>query len=532
MDNGCYETWKITEDTRVTNLTNGKADADKNKFVTDITPDKYDITGLDPENDADEIAIRNALKEEYDNLKDGNKILDQRAEGYWAQNYGGNYYPHTGSVVYVMENKNLVFDTNDGAPLFKNRSTTAPNPIQPGYVLVKSGASIYGQGNALVFNYVAAERVFDSGIRYGLVSLPFDSRLDATSYLVKSGNPFAAYTYNAASRAVHNYEFRDADSDLWETLNMTEPRQRNAGWLLKFDSPLENEETLRFTGWSATAGTYVYEEVQDAEEKIVVLTQNDNRPGDGTAHFTRQEDMGWNLTGLPYLVSTYTTWEQEDGIYDMHIPHILYKMHTDGLYVKNNTTYAVKSWEDTENLALHEGFFLQTAAIGATEDLHFRRPVYSVTPPSPAPRPLVMLRNTAGEGDLMQLEPDENVDKRLDYMLGRDGIKWLLNDVPQMYLLSERKDTRISLAGAAPTETDMQVGLSLPSLTPSGNRLLFDLGPGSGFRRRARPRRVMPGPAGPTGSMLVERSGAPVERWDRCFARVVLLPEQCWPQES
>ena len=475
VDNGCYETWKITDDTRVTNLTNGKADADKNKFVTDITPDKYDITGLDPENDADEIEIRIALKEEYDNLKDGNKILDQRAEGYWAQNYGGNYYPHTGSVVYVMENKNLVFDTNDGAPLFKNRSTTAPNPIQPGYVLVKSGASIYGQGNALVFNYVAAERVFDSGIRYGLVSLPFDSRLDATSYLVKSGNPFAAYTYNAASRAVHNYEFRDADSDLWETLNMTEPRQRNAGWLLKFDSPLENEETLRFTGWSATAGTYVYEEVQDAEEKIVVLTQNDNRPGDGTAHFTRQEDMGWNLTGLPYLVSTYTTWEQEDGIYDMHIPHILYKMHTDGLYVKNNTTYAVKSWEDTENLALHEGFFLQTAAIGATEDLHFRRPVYSVTPPSPAPRPLVMLRNTAGEGDLMQLEPDENVDKRLDYMLGRDGIKWLLNDVPQMYLLSERKDTRISLAGAAPTETDMQVGLSLPSLTPSGNRLLFDL---------------------------------------------------------
>jgi hypothetical protein len=40
----------------------------------------------------------------------------------------------------------------------------------------------------------------------------------------------------------------------------------------------------------------------------------------------------------------------------------------------------------------------------------------------------------------------------------------------------------------------------------------------------------MLGPAGPAGSMPVGRSGAPVERWDRYFARVALLHERGWPQ--
>ena len=139
-------------------------------------------------------------------------------------------------------------------------------------------------------------------------------------------------------------------------------------------------------------------------------------------------------------------------------------MNTDGEYLRNSTAYVVQSWDnDAELLALHEGFFLQTAAINDYEDLHFRLPVYSGSAPILAsPRPMVMLRNSSYEGDIMQVKPDEDADKHLTYTLGRDGVKWLLRDVPQLYMLSDKLDSRISLAGAAPVETDLQLGVSIP----------------------------------------------------------------------
>lgn len=474
VDNGCFEAWKIDGTIHVTNITNGKQQGDEKKYVSDITADDFTY---DPETaEEDEIHIKDSIRLIYDSLmNDVHAIVDKRAEGYWTQNYGGNFYPHAGSVVYVMQNANLVVDTDENEqPLFKTFVAT-PNPIRPGYVLLKTGGSIYGQGNALQFDYLAAEKTFNSGVQYGLISLPFDSHLDATSYSSITTNPFTAYTYDATSRAEYNYEFKIENSTLWHEYNLSNELLRTKGWLIKLQNPLENEETLRFTGWSTSPTLFVYEEEQNNEEKIITLTQNDNRPGDGTAHFTRQEDMGWNLIGLPYLVSEYRTDPQIAGRYNMHIPHIIYKMNTNGLYVKNSTAYAVRSWEEVENLQLNEGFFLQTATLTSSENLHFRRPEFSEVPISPAPRPLVMMRNLASEGDMLQVEPDENTDKQLDYLSGRDGIKWTMPDVPQLYLLSDKTNTRMSLAAQAPTETDLKLGVNIPNNFNTSTLFTFSL---------------------------------------------------------
>ena len=453
LDNGCFETWCITDNRRATNLTNGKAYGDQLKYVTDLTATDwtYDSsTATEEEKEA-----KDAIKQLYDSIIDNHIAIDNA--DFWNENYGGNLYPHQGSVVYVMTDANFVIDTVGSSALF-----TVSEPIRPGYVLVKSRGSIYGQGNALQFGYVAAEKPFAVGAQYGLISMPFDCNISAT----RSSLPFDAYTYDAVSRAAYNYEFQSQESDLWKLYDKTLQMPRSNGWLLQMNSALSAADTMRFVGWSAQ-GSYAYEETAGALGKTVTLTQNDNMPNDGTGHFTKEEDMGWNLTGMPYLVSLYRT-DDPSGTddFNMHLPHILYKMNTEGRYIKNSTSYAVTSWTDEETLSLHEGFFVQTAAIADHEDLYYKLPVYSGSEPLRAARHLVRMSNADGEGDVLNVLPDEDAEKQFTYTIGRDGVKWILNDMPQLYMLAG-KNSKLSLAGAAPTEIDLPLGVNIPASADS-----------------------------------------------------------------
>jgi len=457
LDNGAFETWCVTDNRIATNLTNSKPLGDQLKYVTDITSSDwtYDAATATEE----EKAAKDAIKQFYDSIID-NYIAIDKAD-FWAENYGGNLYPHQGSVVYVMDNANLVVDNSGSSPLF-----AASNPVRPGYVLLKAGASVYGQSNALQFSYVAAEKPFAEGAQYGLISMPFDCNISAT----QSSFPFDAYTYDISARAAYNYEFQSDISDLWKSYDKTQQMPRTRGWLLKMNSALSATDTVRFVGWSAQ-GSYAYEETAGAIEKSVTLVQNDNLPGDGTGHFTKEEDMGWNLTGMPYLVSNYRTddpFVQDD--FNMHLPHILYKMNTEGKYVKNSTSYAVTSWTGDETLSLHEGFFLQTAAIADHEDLHYALPVYDGPAPLMSPRHLLVLSNAAGEGDMLKVMPDDEVEKQVTYSPGRDGVKWMMKESPQLYLLTDMRDSRLSLLGSAPTETDLQLGVFIPSANSEAGR--------------------------------------------------------------
>ena len=65
--------------------------------------------------------------------------------------YKASQAPTAGSVVYV----------HDGNLVLENLSTT----FAPGYLLLKEGTSLYGNGNAVSLAYVAAERTFGAGMQ-------------------------------------------------------------------------------------------------------------------------------------------------------------------------------------------------------------------------------------------------------------------------------------------------------------------------------------------------------------------------------
>ena len=130
LDLGCFETWRVPQNSymRATNLTN-----EMNGYNASQTP-------------------------------------QSAAEGRLAylDNYGGNYYPHAGAVVYLMRNADLVIDTDAGNPLFSGEKT-----LRPSYMLLSEGASLYGQGNTIQLSYVAAEKRFTDQ-QYSMMSLPFN----------------------------------------------------------------------------------------------------------------------------------------------------------------------------------------------------------------------------------------------------------------------------------------------------------------------------------------------------------------------
>ena len=65
--------------------------------------------------------------------------------------------------------------------------------------------------------------------------------------------------------------------------------------------------------------------------------------------------------------------------------------------------------------------------------------------------------------DDVTLIPDSTADRRVEYHYGRDGVKWLGSDtLTSAYLLDGSHSARISLLGAAPTETDIPLGVRLP----------------------------------------------------------------------
>jgi len=366
----------------------------------------------------------------------------------YTLNYGGNAFPHRGSVLYIMNNANLLLDTDAGNPCFED-----DNPLRPGYTYLATGASLYGQGNYIKAQYVAADRHFNNQ-RYAMVSMPF---------LLQHTHPtLLAYHYNGTTRSEHNYRFMIDNSTAWERI-MTDTIEASMGWLADFGKTLI-DSTIRFTGWANQQTQYAYTE--GGNYKIVTLNQYDHRtPGNNgeQMQFTRKEDMGWNMRGIPYLVTNYRTDDPDDDEYfNMHIPHIFYKMGDDGTYLKNNQIYTAQSWAEGETLSLNEAFFTQTATVGQTEDLYFRLPQYA----GPAavrrsPRPLVLLKNTEGDTDILRVEPDENAQQQVTYNLGRDGVKWQTKDMPQLYMLSS-DNTRLSLAGSVPVETDLPLGISLP----------------------------------------------------------------------
>ena len=342
--------------------------------------------------------------------------VDQNAVQCTSKDADGNptgFYPHQGSVVYVMKGNSLVMEpyattTADGVT-----TQTAGTSLRPAYLLVQEGASLYGSGNAVNVGYLGLERTVSG--KGAMVSVPYAMRYlgtdaatngvgspsyDTDGVLLLPAASAEAYSYNGVGRSAWNSSFSAANSDYWTALS-ADATEANRGVLYK----PEAERTYRFTsqGDADNMDVYVYNEVAGGIAKTVDLIQYDDRQStDGAADFTDKDDMGWNCIGLPWLVSNYGTADEEELSGESHrnmdVPHTLWLWY-DGVTYPDGTTaangdggfYSVSSWDvsdwhlpatATASIWAGEGIFTQTAAVADKEELTFYRPVYAATAPA------------------------------------------------------------------------------------------------------------------------------------------------------
>ena len=451
VDMGALETWRI----------------EKNKYV--------EIT-----------ALTNAITHEASS--------DDAKREAFLEHFGGNYYPHPGSVVYLMDSAAMSMQYTAADDFLKyifnpkvgDKHDTIV--LQPGYVLLKPGASFYGNGHKAQMPYVAAEKRFSSQ-QYSMTAFPFNydtanitvaTYNDAEGTLALSRSPFAfkTYQYNGVARSAKDYVFQENNSSLWLPVD-TANRTATDGYLMDFGSAMDT--VLRFNAFAPALNKYVYTELGE-DDHIVYLTKYDNRtPGTGAGlDFTRQEDMGWNMKGLPWLVSDYRTDTLVDEGYaylrQMHIPHVLYRMDGAGDYFKDHdNVYSSRSWDRGSVLSMGNAFLTQTATTQAREALHFYLPYYARNDKKPARHPLLAIARrpdswlAKGKDDILTLMPDVNADKTVNYTYGRDAVKWMSStNSAQIYMLDAKRMNRISLLGAAPTEIDIPMGVYIPAANGIG----------------------------------------------------------------
>lgn len=419
-------------------------------------------------------------------------------------NYNGQNYPHEGSVVYLQKDGNLICDVkSDNSPYF-----TKDNPLRPGYVLASEGGSLYGQGNTIDLRYVAVERTIEG--QYSLVSLPFDMNyktgnadvmpfVTTTTYDKNNNNvteeavaPFYRYEYDGEARSNYKYSFAESDSPCWEPLS-TDIRTANEGMLIDRGSTA-TEQTLRFTAYGAKAADdpdahYLYRESAD-KDNYVTLTQYDDRTstnGGADFTFTSVYNMGWNLKGMPYLISNYPVYKKMDeGTYAMNVPHVIYTMEPDGSYVTK------RSWYADNTLSPGEAFFTQTATINKEEHLHFAQLFYtsSATPNTGNTRSAlnISLSSADATGEdayrsvgvshaagVVSLQPVDNTSDEyasLVYSINRDGAKFMsMNPAIPDIAVCGAGGEMMSLVGAAPVEKE----ISLATRVGSTGRYTFSL---------------------------------------------------------
>lgn len=408
--------------------------------------------------------------------------------------YGGHHYPHDGSVVYLQPGGSMVCDVKDGSiPYFD-----AANPLKPGYLLAMEGGSLFGHGNALQLRYVSAERTV--GGQYALVSLPFDMNYrkvddtmpfvtavayDGYNNVVESAvSSVSCYYYDGLARSNYKYSFAESNSECWKPL-ATDSRAANEGMLMDRGEAATSAK-LRFTAYGTTPTTFPYKE--GGTDKKVVLQQYDDRDSsDGGADFTSVYNMGWNLKGMPYLISNYPVYKKmDDGTYAMNVPHVIYTMEPKGSYVTK------RSWESDNTLSPGEAFFTQTATINKEEHLHFAQLLFTSSPePNPATTRSALnisLSSADATGEdayrsvgvshaagVVSLQPVDNTSDEyasLVYSINRDGAKFMsMNPAIPDIAVCGAGGEMMSLVGAAPVETE----ISLATRVGSTGRYTFSL---------------------------------------------------------
>ncbi len=418
----------------------------------------------------------------------------------FLENYGGNDYPHPGSVVYLMDSSamSMQYENPDFVDL---KTGLTPFALRPGYMLLKSGASFYGNGHTVQMNYLAAEKRFKNQ-RYSMTSFPFNyskANITVSGYdkdkdsLILQASPFSfnTYQYAGAARSAKDYVFQPTNSSSWLAVN-TPGRTATDGYLMDFGAVTDT--VLRFNAFAPSSGEYIYTE--DGNDKTISLTQYDYHTGGTGAdlNFTTQENMGWNMKGLPWLVSYYRTdtilWA-DNYLRQMYIPHVIYQMDGSAYGIAGDQAYTSQSWYKGTTVSMGNAFLSQTATQKEKETIIFHQPYYDrnkkIARPSVVISATPVVTHAPARGatydhhaltpvaDMLTLIPDSTVSSKVQYAYGRDGIKWTANEnLPQMYAMDAKGLSRLSLLGAAPVEVDIPVGLHVPD-SYNGYNFTFSL---------------------------------------------------------
>lgn len=434
--------------------------------------------------------------------KAGAEAMDVNKYAAYLDNYGGNDYPHPGSVVYLMDSAAMSMQYEYLPDFVDLKTGAAPLAFRPGFMLLKPGASFYGNGHNVQMNYIAAEKRFKNQ-RYSMTAFPFpysETDIAVSAYdkdkdsLILQISPFSfnTYQYAGAARSAKDYVFQPTNSSSWLAVN-TPGRTAADGYLMDFGAVTDT--VLRFNAFAPSSGEYIYTE--DGEDKTISLTQYDHRTGGTGAdlNFTTQENMGWNMKGLPWLVSYYRTdtilWAG-NYLRQMYIPHVIYQMDGSACGIAaGDQAYTLRSWDKGATVAMGNAFLTQTATKNDQETVVFHQPYYDRN--KKIARPAVVISatpavtNAPARGatydhhaltpvaDMLTLIPDSTVSSKVQYAYGRDGIKWTANEnLPQMYAMDAKGLSRLSLLGAAPVEVDIPVGLHVPD-SYNGYNFTFSL---------------------------------------------------------
>lgn len=314
--------------------------------------------------------------------------LKYKDETYTPISFTVPNYPQEGSVIYLNYLKGET--STSGTLSLDYALLPADYTLTPSYLLLQQGASLYGNGVGVQAVQVAVDKGLSTDGT--IVALPY-----AINSITGSGTP-ACYKYNGLKRSHWQYKFHASNSDAWNEVATTPFSSANNGILVTGING-----TARIMGYGSNETAYVYTELRDGKSKSVTLTPNDDTEStNNAADFTDKDNMGWNLIGLPYLVSEYKPYATNstsgythtmDGISSevsaLHIPHTLwiyYNEVQDGKSTGSNSAgyYSVPSWDSTPAnwhmtsgtpaIWWGEGLFLQTAA--KAETLTFYRPDY------------------------------------------------------------------------------------------------------------------------------------------------------------
>lgn len=370
MDFGALETWTLT-DTRVANTTQGAT----------LTNSSWN---------------------------GGGSALTYNGKSYDVMSFTVPNYPQEGSVIYL--NKGA---STSGTLSLDYALLPADYTLTPSYLLLQQGASLYGNGVGVQAVQVAVDKTLSTDGT--IVALPYAIN-SITAHGSGSGTP-ACYEYSGEERSDWQYKFHASESDAWNEVTKAPFSSANNGILV-----MGIDGTARIMGYGNNETAYVYTELRGGKSKSVTLTPNDDTEStNNAADFTDKDNMGWNLIGLPYLVSEYKPYATKTTsgymqtmtglsteVSALHIPHTLWIYYNEvagGTSTGGNTAgyYSVPSWDNTPSewhisgipaIWWGEGLFLQTAA--KAETLTFYRPDY-VAPVSPKSGTRRMTRYYAGE---------------------------------------------------------------------------------------------------------------------------------------